>query len=142
MISQDNLCRFFQSAQAVDNITLKIEKGEIIGLLGPNGVRKSTIIKMLTIMLSPSGDAANIFDHDIIQEMNVARSYIGVAFKDATLDSKLNSKENLDVHAQIYGVGRDVCRKRIDNILDKVDKREIEPFDDPISRWRHRGRRS
>ena len=53
-----------------------------------------------------------------------------------------NCRENLDFHARLSNIDRDVHRKRIDKVLDIVGMREIEAFDDPISRWRNRGRRS
>ncbi len=124
VISLNNLSKSFLGISAVDRMTLKIDKGEIFGLLGPNGAGKSTLIKMLTTMLRPSGGTASIFDHDIIREMDAVRSYIGVVFQDATLDGKLTGKENLDFHAQLYNLDRDVRRKRIDEVLDLVDLRD------------------
>lgn len=123
-ISLNNLFKIFQDILAVDKVTLEIEKGEIFGLLGPNGAGKSTLIKILTTMLRPSGGTASIFGHDITQETDVVRSCIGVVFQDATLDGKLTGRENLDFHAQLYGLDRDVRRKRIDEILELVDLRD------------------
>jgi ABC-2 type transport system ATP-binding protein len=120
-ISLNNLCKTFQGIRAVDNVTLEIEKGEIFGLLGPNGAGKSTLIKMLTTMLRPSSGTASILGHDIIQEMDAVRSCIGVVFQDATLDGKLTARENLDFHAQLYNIGRNMRSKRIDDVLDLVD---------------------
>ncbi len=123
-ISLINLCKTFQGIRAVDNVTLEIEKGEIFGLLGPNGAGKSTLIKMLTTMLRPSSGTASILGHDIIQEMDAVRSCIGVVFQDATLDGKLTARENLDFHAQLYNIGRNMRSKRIDDVLDLVDLRD------------------
>ena len=120
-ISLNNLCKCFQRVAAVDRVNLKIEKGEIFGLLGPNGAGKSTLIKMLTTMLRPSSGTASILCHDIIQEMDAVRSCIGVVFQDATLDGKLTARENLDFHAQLYNIGRNMRSKRIDDVLDLVD---------------------
>jgi len=121
IISLNNLCKLFQGVQAVDNVTLEIKKGELFGLLGPNGAGKSTLIKMLTTMLRPSSGTASIFGHDIIQEMDAVRSRIGVVFQDATLDGKLTGRENLEFHAQLYNIGRDIRHKRIDEVLELVD---------------------
>lgn len=65
---------------------------------------------------------------------------MGEIFQDATLDGKFG--ENLYFHVRLHSMGRDVRRKRIDNVLDIVDMREIEPFDDPISKWRYMRQRS
>lgn len=120
-ISLNNLGKSFQGVPAVDGVNLEIEKSELFGLLGPNGAGKSTIIKMLTTMLRPSRGTASIFGHDIIQERGAVRSCIGVVFQDATLDGKLTGKENLDFHAQLYGLDRDVRLDRIEEVLDLVD---------------------
>lgn len=110
----------------MDNVTLEIKKGEIFGLLGPNGAGKSTLVKMLTTMLRPSGGTASVLGHDIIQEMDAVRSCIGVVFQDATLDGKLTGRENLDFHAQLYNIGRDMRSKRINEVLELVDLRDKE----------------
>lgn len=123
-VSLNNLSRSFQGVAAVDSVTLKIEKGELFGLLGPNGAGKTTIIKMLTTMLRPSGGTASVFGHDIARETDAVRSCIGVVFQDATLDGKLTGRENLDFHAQLYNLDRDVRRKRIEETLDLVDLRD------------------
>lgn len=123
-VSLNNLSRSFQGVAAVDSVTLKIEKGELFGLLGPNGAGKTTIIKMLTTMLRPSGGTASVFGYDIARETDAVRSCIGVVFQDATLDGKLTGRENLDFHAQLYNLDRDVRRRRVDEVLDLVDLRD------------------
>jgi len=123
-ISLKNLSKSFQGVPAVESVTLKIEKGELFGLLGPNGAGKSTIIKMLTTMLRPSSGTASILSHDILHEMDAVRSCIGVVFQDATLDGKLTGRENLDFHAQLYDLDRDVRLNRIEEVLDLVDLRD------------------
>jgi len=120
-ISLQGLSKSFKGVQAVDNVTLEIAKGELFGLLGPNGAGKSTIIKMLSTMIRPSRGTAQILGHDITKEKDAVRSYIGVVFQDATLDGKLSGRENLDFHAQLYGLDRYSRRKRIDEVLDLVD---------------------
>jgi len=117
-ISLNNLCKSFQGVAAVDRVILKIDKGKIFGLLGSNGAGKSIILKMLTTILRPSRGSAT------------------------TLGGKLTGRENLDFHARLSNIDRDVHRKRIDKVLDIVGMREIEAFDDPISKRRHRRRRS
>jgi ABC-2 type transport system ATP-binding protein len=123
-ISLNNLSKSFQGAVAVDHVTLQIDKGELFGLLGPNGAGKSTLIKMLTTMLRPSRGTASIFGHDIVQETDAVRSHIGVVFQDATLDGKLTGRENLDFHAQLYGLDRDDRHERVKEVLDLVGLRD------------------
>ncbi len=132
-ISLNNLCKSFQRVHAVDNVTLEIEKGELFGLLGPNGAGKSTIIKMLTTMIRPSSGTATVMGHDIIKDNDAVRSCIGVVFQDATLDKKLTGRENLDFHAQLFGLDRDVRRKRIEEVLELVNLRD--KADVPVEKY-------
>lgn len=132
-ISLNNLCKSFQGVHAVDNVTLEIKKGELFGLLGPNGAGKSTIIKMLTTMIRPSSGTATVMGHDIIKDNDAVRSCIGVVFQDATLDKKLTGRENLDFHAQLFGLDRDVRRKRIEEVLELVNLRD--KADVPVEKY-------
>lgn len=100
-IALHGLTKRFRETVVVDGLDLEIAKGEIFGLLGPNGTCKSTIIKILTTMLRPSGGRASIFGHDVVLDKDAVRSCIGVVFQDATLDGKLTARENLDFHAPI-----------------------------------------
>jgi len=123
-ISLQSLSKSFQNIIAVDSIDLEIAKGELFGLLGPNGAGKSTIIKMLTTMVHPSKGKVKILGHDTILEKNMVRSLIGVVFQDATLDAKLTAKENLEFHAQLYGLNWEMRLKRIEEVLQLVDLRD------------------
>ncbi len=77
-----------------------------------------------------------------IQEMDAVRSCMGMAFQDAVLDSKLAGSENQDFNVQLHSMDRDVRGKRMDKVLHLVDISESEAFDDPISKWRQRRKRS
>lgn len=120
-ISMHGLTKKFGDLVAVDEVDLDIKKGELFGLLGPNGAGKSTIIKMLTTMLAPSEGVAKVWCHDIARERNAVRSSIGVVFQDPAVDGMLTGRENLDFHGRMYGLGRALRRKRIEEVLDLVD---------------------
>lgn len=120
-ISMHGLTKKFGDLVAVDEVDLDIRKGELFGLLGPNGAGKSTIIKMLTTMLAPSEGVAKVWGHDIARERNAVRSSIGVVFQDPAVDGMLTGRENLDFHGRMYGLGRALRRKRIEEVLDLVD---------------------
>jgi ABC-2 type transport system ATP-binding protein len=120
-ISMHGLTKKFGDLVAVDEVDLDIKKGELFGLLGPNGAGKSTIIKMLTTMLVPSEGVAKVWGHDIARERNAVRSSIGVVFQDPAVDGMLTGRENLDFHGRMYGLGRALRRKRIEEVLDLVD---------------------
>jgi len=131
-ISMHGLTKRFGETTAVDHIDLEIYKGELFGLLGANGAGKSTIIKMLTTMLTPSDGKAQVWGHDVIRERNAVRSSIGVVFQDPAWDGMLTGRENLDFHGRMYGMNGRLRQERIDEVLklvDLVDKADIKMED-------------
>lgn len=116
-----NLTKKFGSLTAVNNVNLEVEQGEIFGLLGPNGAGKSTLISMLCTILNPSSGSALIEGYDIKNEAPNVRRSIGIVFQDPSIDDKLTARENMELHADLYGVPRDVMQSRIDEVLDLVE---------------------
>lgn len=68
MIEVNNLSKFYGSTKAVDNVSLCIGKGELFGLLGPNGSGKTTIIKMLTGQIKPTSGSIGVHGVDVLEE--------------------------------------------------------------------------
>jgi ABC-2 type transport system ATP-binding protein len=103
-IEISNLSKNFKKTQAVKNISFKISKGKIIGLLGPNGCGKTTTIGMMLGLIKPSSgvvkiNGLNIENHrtNLLQKMNFISPYI-------ELPKKLTVEENLKVYGRLYGV--------------------------------------
>jgi len=124
IIETKALTKTFGKIQAVRGIDLKIEKGEIFGLLGPNGAGKTTTIGMLCTIVKPSSGTAVIDGHDIVKEPGEVRRSVGIVFQDPTLDTVLTGRENLILHARLYGVSAGERDKRIDDVLELVDLQE------------------
>jgi len=121
IIQTDHLTKIFDDVHAVDAISFSVEKGEIFGFLGPNGAGKTTTIKMLTTLLRPTKGKAIIADADIKTQRNKVRKSIGVVFQEPALDIELTGQENLDYHARMYGIPRDLRKSRITEVLTLVD---------------------
>jgi len=118
-IEINNLNKRYSDVLAVNNINLKINKGSIIGLLGPNGCGKSTTIGMILGLIKPtSGEVLinnkNIENNrtDLLQRMNFISPYI-------ELPKKLTIEENLKVYGRMYGV-KDLNKKIID-LMEKLN---------------------
>lgn len=120
-ISMQGLTKKFGETIAVNQIDLEIEKGELFGLLGANGAGKTTIIKMLTTMLTPSAGEARVWGYNVAKERSEVRSSIGVVFQDPAIDSMLTGRENLDFHGRMYGMDASLRRARIAEVLELVD---------------------
>ena len=116
-----NLTKKFGNFTAVDSVNLQVEEGEIFGLLGPNGAGKSTTISMLCTILKPTSGTAKVNDYDVIQESSGVRKSIGIVFQDPSIDDRLTGRENMEMHADLYDVPRDVMHSRIDDVLKLVE---------------------
>jgi ABC-2 type transport system ATP-binding protein len=92
----------------------------VFGFLGPNGAGKTTTISMLCTLLKPTAGTATVNGFDIITQKNEVRESIGLVFQDPSLDDRLTARENLEFHAVVYHVPRDVRRDRIKEVLDMV----------------------
>lgn len=116
-----DLTKKFGSLTAVDKVNLQVNEGEIFGLLGPNGAGKSTTISMLCTILKPTSGTAKVNGYDIVKQPGEVRKSIGIVFQDPSIDDKLTGRENMEMHADLYDVPRDVMYSRIDDVLKLVE---------------------
>lgn len=120
VIETSKLTKSFNSLNAVDALDIAVEAGEIFGLLGPNGAGKTTTISMLCTILKPTSGSAEVNGFDIVKEANQVRKSIGIVFQDPSVDDRLTGRENLQMHANLYGVSPSEQRSRIDDVLELV----------------------
>jgi len=123
-IRTKDLTKRFGDVVAVDQVSLEIEPGELFGMLGPNGAGKTTLAKVLSTLLKPTSGYAEVWGNDVTVKQDEVRRCIGVVFQDPSIDDKLTGRENLDFHARMYGISREVREKRIAEVLDLVDLTE------------------
>jgi ABC-2 type transport system ATP-binding protein len=120
-IEVESIVKKFGDFTAVNGVSFTVEQGEIFGLLGPNGAGKSTLIRMLTTLLPPTSGTARVGGFDIVTQANAVRRTIGVIPQAMTSDLELTVRENLLIHAKLYGVGREARRRIIDEMLEAVE---------------------
>ena len=123
-IEVNNLAKRFKNALAVKNISFKINKGTIIGLLGPNGCGKSTTIGMMLGLIKPTSGTVVINGQNIennrtslLEKMNFISPYI-------ELPKKLTVEENLKVYGRLYGVKN--LEGKISEIMEKLNLTEFK----------------
>jgi len=121
MIETRELTKKFGPLTAVDGITLEIGEGEVFGLLGPNGAGKTTLISMLITLLSPTSGKATVNGFDVVAQKSDVRKSIGVVFQEPSVDDLLTGRENLELHAMLYAMPREIRRKRMDEVLGLVE---------------------
>jgi len=105
---------------AVDHVTFEVREGEIFGFLGPNGAGKTTTINMLITVLKPTEGTATVCGHDIVKEASMVRRKIGVVPQEYTADEDLTGYENIILCADLYGIPREISKKRANELLELV----------------------
>src|SRR5262244_346769 len=116
-IAAEHLVRRFGQFTAVNDVSFRVEKGEIFGFLGPNGSGKTTVIKMLTGLLPLSGGDATVLGLDVRKDPETVREHIGYMSQNFSLYSDLTVTENLTFYGRIYGLSNHVLRRRMDEIV-------------------------
>ncbi|MBO3839970.1 MAG: ATP-binding cassette domain-containing protein [Thermoproteota archaeon] len=112
---------FNKTLVAVDHVSFSVRDGEIFGFLGPNGAGKTTTINMLITVLKPTEGSASILGYDIVKQANNVRKVIGVVPQEYTADEDLTGYENVMLCADLYGIPREVARKRALELLELVE---------------------
>jgi ABC-2 type transport system ATP-binding protein len=120
-IETNELTRHFNGLVAVDRLSISVERGEVFGLLGPNGAGKTTTISMLCTILKPTSGRASVNGFDIVKQDTQVRKSIGIVFQDPSIDDRLTGRENLYMHANLYGVPPGEQKSRIDRVLKLVE---------------------
>jgi ABC-2 type transport system ATP-binding protein len=120
-VETEGLTKRYGDLLAVDSLNLSIEEGEIFGLLGPNGAGKTTTLSMLATLVKPTSGTGRVNGYDIRSHPADVRRSIGIVFQDPSSDDVLTGRENLYLHALMFGVPKAERRKRIDYVLSLVD---------------------
>src|SRR5690242_1350997 len=116
-ISAEHLARRFGNFTAVNDVSFRVEKGEIFGFLGPNGSGKTTVIKMLTGLLPLSGGSAWVEGLDVRTNSEAVRERIGYMSQNFSLYYDLTVAENLQFYGRIYSLEPARLKRRIEEIV-------------------------
>ena len=117
---------------ALEDVSLAIERGETVAILGQNGSEKSTLVRLLSTLLLPDGGSAEIFGHDVVRDARPVRRLVNRVSVEASFFKKMSAAENLSYAARYYGMTAKQTRGRIPEILGRVgfpsDRRD-EPME-------------
>ncbi|HEX4109597.1 MAG TPA: ATP-binding cassette domain-containing protein [Solirubrobacteraceae bacterium] len=119
-VAVHGLRKNFGEIEAVRGVDFQVTPGETFGFLGPNGAGKSTTINMLCTLARPTGGSAEVAGYDVVRERDSVRRHIGLVFQDTTLDGYLTAEQNLRLHAELYGVPREVLAGRMRQVMEMV----------------------
>jgi ABC-2 type transport system ATP-binding protein len=109
-----------KTVHAVNDVSLRIERGEIYGVLGANGSGKSTFIRLVSTLLTPDAGRVEVFGHDLMREEMAVKRLINRVSVDAAFFKKLSPHENLMYAARLYGVDAGFARKELVRILTRL----------------------
>ena len=110
---------------AVKEVSFTVRTGEIFGLLGPNGAGKTTLIRMMTTLTPPTSGSAEVGGHDVVTDADGVRHAIGVIPQALTSDPELTARENMMIHAKLYGLTRSEREQLVPQLLESVGLTEF-----------------
>ena len=118
-IVTNGLIKRYKDKTAVDGISITVEEGKLVALLGVNGAGKTTTIRMLTCLSKPTAGTAQVLGHDVVKEADEVKKLVGISTQDTAVAENLTVRENLEFMASLY-----LDKSRINGAVEKA----IEAF--------------
>lgn len=115
-----NISKNYEKVQAVKNISFEVEKGELFGLIGPDGAGKTTIFRILTSLLLPTNGQATLEGYDVVKDYKKIRKITGYMPGRFSLYQDLTVEENLNFFATVFGVTVEQNYELIKDIFDQI----------------------
>ncbi|MBN2890952.1 MAG: ABC transporter ATP-binding protein [Bacteroidales bacterium] len=115
-----NISKSYEKVQAVKDISFEVEKGELFGLIGPDGAGKTTIFRILTSLLLPDQGEASMENLNVVSDYKIIRKITGYMPGRFSLYQDLTVEENLNFFATVFGVTVDENYELIKNIFDQI----------------------
>lgn len=121
-IEIDKLVKQYKNGvRALDDLSLKVNSGEIFSLLGPNGAGKSSLINILTTYYKPTSGNVNILGKDLCKEPAWVRTQIACVAQHISIDAHLSLMENMKFQSRLYKVDPQVAKERIKSLIDSFE---------------------
>lgn len=130
MIKATDLTKYYGENTALDRVSFDVEAGECVGFLGRNGAGKTTVLKILSTALLPSGGTATIEGHDVVEEPDSVRRLIGFLPEEPPLYREMNPRGYLRFLGQLRGIPEANIERRIDEVAEQVGFSDV--LDKPI----------
>lgn len=125
IIHVENLTKMFGDFTAVDAITFKVKKGEIFGFLGANGAGKTTAIKMLIGISTPTSGDAQVAGFNVYTKPDSIKKNIGYMSQKFALYDDLTVKENITFYGGIYGLSAEQIKEKRNQLVEELDLEDV-----------------
>lgn len=140
IIECEGLTRRFGKFVAVDQVSFRVRRASVFGLLGPNGSGKSTLIRMLCGVLRPSAGTARIAGYDVARDVERIQGLIGYMSQQFSLYDELTVYENLTFFGRLHGLGSARVKERRESLIEQM---ELGPYQHVLAKrlsggWRQR----
>lgn len=119
MIALSGVDFSYGTRRVLEGVTLRIDKGEIVGLLGPNGAGKTTIVRLILGLLEPACGGVGVIGFNPSRSPREVKSQIGVVHQKSNFDWDLSLYDNLEVYGALHGIPRAARHNRIDDLLEE-----------------------
>jgi ABC-2 type transport system ATP-binding protein len=119
-LSVEGVSHSYGSRQALDDVSVSVQPGRFVALLGLNGAGKSTLFSLVTRLFAIQAGRIRLFGHDVVRQPGEALRLLGVVFQPRTLDLDLSVLQNLTYHAALHGIGARDARVRADAVLARI----------------------
>ncbi|MBO5714736.1 MAG: ATP-binding cassette domain-containing protein [Clostridia bacterium] len=120
-----NLTKKYKDVVAVDNLNLEVKKGELLSLLGVNCAGKTTTIKMLTCLTTPTSGDAYLLDKSILTESDKIKEFIAVSPQETAISKGLSVQDNLKLICGAYGLTKDKTQQKIQELTSLLGLTEL-----------------
>jgi ABC-2 type transport system ATP-binding protein len=117
IIKTEQLTKHFRHITAVDQLNLEVKRGEVFGLVGPDGAGKTTTVRLLAAIMDPTAGNAIIAGFNLRRQPEQIKAHIGYMAQQFAMYGDLTVVENINFYADVYGVADPVRRERIERLL-------------------------
>ena len=119
-IEASGVVKRYGKTVALDGLDLIAEQGVILAILGPNGAGKTTFVRAVATLIKPDGGTLRVFGHDVVREAEAVRQTIGLAGQFAAVEPAMTGRENLEMVARLFGLGRKASRENSTRVLEQM----------------------
>jgi len=117
MLETFDLVKKFDSLTAIENLSLRIEKGEMVGLVGPDGAGKTTLLRILSAIMAPTSGTGTVAGFDIVKDSEKLKEKIGYMPQRFGLYEDLTVQENLDFFSEVYQLSKDTKKEKYEEVF-------------------------